>query len=211
MIVLKVELPSFLVDSLPSGATCRVLAAHYMTSFRSNKFGVHAMRLRSLVGAVTFLSLVFVSAPAFCQCNCAGGSMMAPMPGEIYFDGGEGLPPAMDAEALLDEVDNPAEVAHLTVVVPEAAKVSINGEETFTKGISRTYVARGLKAGKVYTFAVEGLVEHPTGAEFYKKEDVKIKAGESNQVVLHLRRRVRTPKPMVPPLAPPAAPAPESL
>ena len=141
----------------------------------------------------------------FAQCACAGSSQ-----GIIY--GGVESSTILGQEALLDTVDNPAEMINFTVIVPEKAIVSFNGEPTFTKGSVRNYVVRGLKSGKTYKFDVTGLLVNEFGAEYAAKEEVKVAAGETKQVVLQLRRQKRTPPPpapLVPPVAqtPAAAPA----
>lgn len=110
----------------------------------------------------------------------------------------EGNSTILGQEALLDNVDNPAEMINFTVVVPEKAIVSFNGEPTFTKGSVRNYVVRGLKAGKTYKFDVTGLLVNEFGAEYAAKEEVKVAAGETKQVVLQLRRQKRTPPPPAP-------------
>jgi uncharacterized protein (TIGR03000 family) len=46
----------------------------------------------------------------------------------------------------------------LSVDVPNAAKVYINGRETRTVGSHREYVSYGLKEGKVYPYTVRALV-----------------------------------------------------
>jgi len=122
------------------------------------------------------------------------------------------LPPVSEADALLAEVDNPAELINLTVIVHEKAIVLINGEPTFTMGTTRPYIVRGLQVGKSYKFEIEGVLKNESGAEYAAKREVLLKAGEASQpIVLHLRRRNR-PKPSVlPPLDPRAAlPAPEA-
>ncbi len=102
--------------------------------------------------------------------------------------------PISEADALLAEVDNPAELINLTVIVHEKAIVSINGEPTFTMGTTRPYIVRGLKSGLSYKFEIKGLLKNESGAEYAAKETVTLKAGDpTKQVVLHLRRQNRTP------------------
>jgi len=113
----------------------------------------------------------------------------------------------LSAEDLLREVDDPATIINLTVIIHEAAVVKINGEETETKGTLRPYIARGLTPGKPYKFTIDGLVKTKTGAEYGAKEEVVLKAGESKQVVLHVRRQKRTPPPAPAPVIPPVAAA----
>ena len=110
-----------------------------------------------------------------------------------------------ESDLLLQETDNPEEIFNLTVVVQDKALVIVNGEPTFTTGSVRNYIVRGLKPGKSYKFVVAGLFKNPTGAEYAAKEEFTIKAGESKQVVLNLRRINRTPPPPAQPGMPPAA------
>ena len=123
------------------------------------------------------------------------------------------MTPESEAEMLLKEIDDPTKIINLTVVVVDKAIVTINGEPTYTKGTIRPYIVRRLVVGKEYDFVVEGLLKNEAGAQFTAKETVKIKAGDSRQVVLKLARTKR-PDPIVPPaidptkaLAAPVAPA----
>jgi uncharacterized protein (TIGR03000 family) len=110
------------------------------------------------------------------------------------------------ASNLLAETDDPSKIAHLNVVVHEKAIVTINGEPTFTKGLSRPYIVRGLQPGKNYKFVIQGLYKNEHGAEYFKEETITLEAGGSKQVVLQLRRRTRKPPEPQQPGAP-AAPA----
>lgn len=119
----------------------------------------------------------------------------------IYEPGALGL--EASPEELLREVDNPAEIINLLVVVDEKALITINDEPTYTKGNARPYIVRGLKPGKKYSFEIKALVKSPNGAEYGAKEKVELTAGDSKQVVLHVRRQKRTPPPApVAPVAP---------
>jgi uncharacterized protein (TIGR03000 family) len=167
------------------------------------------MKLSKLVLICSLACVCFSQVPrAFGQGNCGCSGGISDGAGEIQYSMSGMQGASVDAEALLEEVDNPGEVVYLTVIVPEKAIVSINDEETYTTGTTRTYVAKGLKAGKEYTFRVKGLYKNESGAEYSKEEKVTVKAGESSQVVLHLRRTKRTPPAPLAPAVPPAAPAP---
>jgi len=137
----------------------------------------------------------------FAQCACPGSSQ-AMIYGTV--DNGSSI---LGQEELLDNADKPEEIINFTVIVPEKAIVSFNGEPTFTKGSVRSFVVRGLKAGKTYKFDVTGLLVNEFGAEYAAKEEVKVAAGEVRQVVLQLRRQKRAPLPAPAPAFPPA-PAP---
>ncbi len=158
-----------------------------------------------LGGVVSVLAWSSTSSLALGQGGCAchrSGAGNGASDGMVYESS---LPPMSEADALLADVDNPAELINLTVIVQDKAIVSINGEPTFTMGSSRPYIVRGLAPGKNYKFEIEGVLKNETGAEYAAKETVMLKAGESKQVVLHLRRRNR-PKPQVlPPFVDPRA------
>ncbi len=122
------------------------------------------------------------------NCGCGGGGGASQ--GMVYE---AAMSPSKEAEMLLEEIDDPATLINLTVVVQEKAIVKINGEETYTKGTVRPYIVRGLKPGKEYNFVVVGLLKMENGAEYKAEESVKVKAGSQAQVVLKLRRKVREP------------------
>ncbi|MDZ4848955.1 MAG: hypothetical protein SGI77_06655 [Pirellulaceae bacterium] len=109
----------------------------------------------------------------------------------------------LDAQSLLVEVDDPAKIVNLMVIVHEKAIVSVNGEPTVTMGTSRPYIVRGLEAGKKYKFEIVGVYQTEALAEYAAKETVTVEAGGTKQVVLHLRRRNRIIPPPVFLLAPP--------
>ncbi len=137
-------------------------------------------------------------------------SAQAPCIGQVTATYSEGFPSGIateiDPSVLLEETDDPAKIINLVVVVHDKAIVTINGEPTFTKGVVRPYIVRGLKPGSKYKFKVEGLHKNETGAEYYATDEVTVAAGDAKQVVLHLRRRNRAPQPPAP--AAPAVPPP---
>ncbi len=150
-------------------------------------------------GVVSVLAWSSTTSLALGQGGCACHRSGSGGDGMVYESS---LPPMSDADVLLAEIDNPVELINLTVIVQEKAIVSINGEPTFTMGSSRPYIVRGLTPGKNYKFEIEGVLKNETGAEYAAKETVMLKAGESKQVVLHLRRRNRPKPPVLPPLDP---------
>ena len=134
------------------------------------------------------------------SCGCIGASQ-----GMVYESG---MPTEVSAEALLQTIDDPSKVINLTVVVQDKAIVTINGEETYTKGTVRPYIVRGLQEGKEYNFVIVGLLKNEAGAHFEAKQSVKITAGGQQQVVLKLSRiqRPAVVPLVVPPFVLPAAP-----
>jgi uncharacterized protein (TIGR03000 family) len=156
----------------------------------------------AVLSTITWGGLVATSLAQNCPC---GNSMQGVMY-ESAMGPAEGMP---GPEALLETVDNPTEIINLTIVVPEKALIIVNKEPTFTTGTVRNYIVRGLKAGKTYKFEVEGILKNEFGAVYVAKEEVKVAAGASQQVVLHLRRKNRPilpDAPAIPPIAPPAVP-----
>ena len=143
-------------------------------------------------GILSALAWSAVSSDTFAQCACNGGNQ-----GMVFESA---MSQTSEADMLLDEPDNPAEIFNLTVVVQDKAIVLVNDEPTATTGTVRNYIVRGLKPGKSYKYKVEGLLKNAAGAEYYAKEEFNFKAGETKQVVLNLRRRVRTPLPPAPPV-----------
>ena len=130
------------------------------------------------------------------SCGCMGASQ-----GMVYESG---MPTEVSAETLLQTKIDPSTEINLTVVVQDKAIVTINGEETYTKGTVRPYIVRGLQQGKEYNFVIEALLKNEAGAHFTATQNVKIRAGGQEQVVLKLRRTQR-PK-VVPPVVPPVVP-----
>ncbi|MCY2977154.1 MAG: TIGR03000 domain-containing protein [Planctomycetota bacterium] len=160
--------------------------------------------MRLVWGGVLAAGLLGASAPnAHAQsCGCMGASQ-----GMVYESG---MPTEVNAEALLQTTVDPSKEINLTVVVQDKAIVTINGEETYTKGTVRPYIVRGLQQGKEYNFVIEALLKNEAGAHFTAKQSVKIKAGGPEQVVVLKLSRTNRP-PVVPPVVPPvianAAPA----
>ncbi|MFO1064920.1 MAG: hypothetical protein U0892_13730 [Pirellulales bacterium] len=162
----------------------------------------NSLRFGVFVGA--FLALTVISqCKAQAQC-CGAAAAYGQSPTNL---GSLDDPVFMDASALLNETDDPAKVFNLIVVTPEKSVVSINGEETFTKGSVRKYIARGAKPGAKYKLEVVGKFKNEFGAEYEAKETVMIEAGGTQQVVLHLRRVKRTPPPVIPMMPPAVNPA----
>ena len=110
-----------------------------------------------------------------------------------------GMPAELSPESLLQVTDDPSQIINLIVVVQDKTIVTINGEETYTKGTVRPYIVRGLTPGKDYTFEIAGLLKNEAGAHFTAKKTVKLKAGGQEQVVLKLSRTNRPAPLPVPP------------
>ncbi len=124
-----------------------------------------------LLAGVATLGLANVGRAQCCNNGSMGIEYGAPMMiGEI------------DPAAELIEPDDPAKTINLTVVVAEKALVKVNGEPTFTKGVVRQYVVRGLEPGKKYKFTVEAEYVNEHQAVYKAKKDVTLTAGSSERV-----------------------------
>ncbi len=73
-----------------------------------------------------------------------------------------------------------ADSALLTVVVPESAKVVVNGRETTSTGAVRQFTSNGLKPGYGYTYEVQVTFE---GQDEPVTKQVKLRAGISERLV----------------------------
>ena len=67
------------------------------------------------------------------------------------------------------------------MAVPENAVVIINGYRTKLSGTNRTFLAKNLVPGEVYSFEIKVLVEK-NGNVFSGVKETELRAGESAQV-----------------------------
>ena len=75
----------------------------------------------------------------------------------------------------------------LTVVVPEDAKVYMNGQLTKTPGTHRQYISRGLQSGQRYTYEVQAIVNRG-GQALKDTQVVQVRAGQTAQVAFQFDR-----------------------
>ncbi len=75
-----------------------------------------------------------------------------------------------------------ADTALLTVSVPEAARVTVNGHETTSTGPVRQFMSKGLQAGYQYSYdiAVETEIDGETVTE---RQTVSVRAGQAERLV----------------------------
>lgn len=69
-------------------------------------------------------------------------------------------------------------VATIKVTVPEGAKVVVNDSPTTSKGTERSYVSRGLQAGKSYTYNFQVTYAGADGKSVTEDRVVKLRAGD---------------------------------
>jgi uncharacterized protein (TIGR03000 family) len=74
---------------------------------------------------------------------------------------------------------------NLTVTVPGDATVFVNGAKTTTKGEIRSFVSRGLTAGKSYTFNIRADVVRD-GKPVSETKTVRVVAGGSTQLAFDM-------------------------
>ena len=72
-------------------------------------------------------------------------------------------------------------VGSIQMAVPENAVVIINGYRTKLSGTSRTFLAKNLVPGEVYSFEIKVLVEK-NGNVYSSVKETELRAGESTQV-----------------------------
>jgi uncharacterized protein (TIGR03000 family) len=82
--------------------------------------------------------------------------------------------------------------AVLSVVVPEDAKVYVNGILTKTPGTHRRYVSHGLVPGFRYTYEVEAVIRR-SGRLIRDRQVVDVRAGETRGLALNLNRAPSAP------------------
>ena len=82
----------------------------------------------------------------------------------------------------------PRDAAMLAVVVPEDARVYVNGMLTKTPGTQRQYVSYGLRPGYGYTYEVRAVVTRD-GKELSDTQMVRVRAGETRDLAFDFRAR----------------------
>jgi uncharacterized protein (TIGR03000 family) len=75
--------------------------------------------------------------------------------------------------------------AHLTIAVPDAARVFVNNKATSSTGPLRQYVSRGLEAGRSYKFAIRAEMERD-GQLVTEEKTVVLTAGTREEVAFAL-------------------------
>ncbi|MCU0720358.1 MAG: hypothetical protein MUC83_11690 [Pirellula sp.] len=151
---------------------------------------------RYLLSGFVSLGSVGLAIPAFAQCGCSGGVSHE----SVVYQSSDAAYQIIPESLLDDGQDDPMTVAHITVIVHEKAIVKVNGEETITTGTVRPYIVRNLKPGKTYKFDIRAELTQPKG-DFYAADNsdkpLILKGGQSEQVVLKVRRvnRPVAPKP----------------
>ena len=87
----------------------------------------------------------------------------------------------MSGKAAATEMVQPNEV-HLTVKLPEAAKVYINGNLTTTTGAARHFVSRNLTANEAYRFEVKAVLPKEDGTEVVQNRTVVVNSGTGEEI-----------------------------
>jgi uncharacterized protein (TIGR03000 family) len=71
---------------------------------------------------------------------------------------------------------------HLTVNLPESAKVFVNGNATTTTGTKRHFVSRDLKANDAYRFEVKAVMNNADGSEVVQSKTVVVESGNGEEL-----------------------------
>jgi len=75
---------------------------------------------------------------------------------------------------------------HLTVKLPEAAEVFVNGNRTTTKGELRHFVSRDLKEQEAYRFEVKVVLKKEDGSEVVQNRTVVVNSGNGEELVFDM-------------------------
>ena len=71
---------------------------------------------------------------------------------------------------------------HLTVNLPENAKVFVNGNPTTTTGLKRHFVSRDLKPNDAYRFEVKAVITNEDGSEVVQNKTVVVASGNGEEL-----------------------------
>jgi uncharacterized protein (TIGR03000 family) len=75
--------------------------------------------------------------------------------------------------------------AHLTIAVPDAARVFVNDKQTSSTGPLRQYVSRGLEAGRSYRFHIRAEMERD-GEMVSEEREIVLSSGQTEEVAFAL-------------------------
>ncbi len=75
---------------------------------------------------------------------------------------------------------------HLTVNLPESAKVYVNGNPTTTTGSKRHFVSRDLKPKDAYRFEVKAVMTKPDGTDLVQTRTVVVESGYGEELNFEL-------------------------
>ena len=75
---------------------------------------------------------------------------------------------------------------HLTVNLPESAKVYVNGNPTTTIGSKRHFVSRDLKPKDAYRFEVKAVMTKPDGTDLVQTRTVVVESGNGEELNFEL-------------------------
>ncbi|MFK7769107.1 MAG: TIGR03000 domain-containing protein [Mariniblastus sp.] len=121
-----------------------------------------------------------------------GGSSNPPIDPNYYQDGGGAAPvnpgPEIDDQTSKQTIDK---ATVLNVVLPDAAKVYINGQLTKTKGARRSYKSKRLTEGRDYKYQVKAVLVR-NGKELVKTKLVNLRHGLDQTVNFDFEESVTT-------------------
>ncbi len=75
---------------------------------------------------------------------------------------------------------------HLTINLPESAKVYVNGNPTTTTGSKRYFVSRDLKPNDAYRFEVKAVMTKPDGTDLIQTRTVVVESGNGEELNFEL-------------------------
>lgn len=104
----------------------------------------------------------------------SGGSVSYGSTGGVYYGAST---TSVAASSMLASSTTVNDSVNLTVSVPTAAKIYVNGNPTTSTGAVRQFVSHGLQSGKEYRFKLRAELETASGDTLTEEKDVVVGAG----------------------------------
>jgi len=123
------------------------------------------------------------SAPTYESYSPSYESYSGPMDGGY---GSSSTPSTQAANKLASSSKIQPNEVHLTVNLPESAKVFVNGNPTTTTGSKRHFVSRDLKANDAYRFEVKAVMNQADGTEVVQSKTVVVESGNGEELNFEL-------------------------
>jgi uncharacterized protein (TIGR03000 family) len=124
------------------------------------------------------------SSPSMPSYEVPGSSMSMPMEGMIVPSASTSVTQSATKLAAKASVQ-PSEV-HLSVKLPEQAKVYVNGNLTTSTGNVRHFVSHNLKEKEAYRFEVKAVLAKDDGTEVVQNKTVVVNSGKGEEIAFDM-------------------------
>ncbi|MCA9126834.1 MAG: hypothetical protein KDB22_07110 [Planctomycetales bacterium] len=144
---------------------------------------IHKLKPRRVTIIYAVLTCLFApAAKSVAQCACGQPA------GGIVWGDAMMLPPGVAGQII------EGDAIYLTVNVPEAAIVQVNGDPTISIGPTRYFVVKNLDPERTYKFEIVVETANPAGVPMEASETVKLKPGNTEVVsITPTKRKVAKP------------------